>query len=95
MAEAARRFDGVVRDLTGVSLGCDPAQGPVATERVRVPERLAGLGLRSAEDVSATAFLAGAVSAVSAFLDAFEEVDGELVLVRRGASERPAVVERI
>jgi hypothetical protein len=95
VAEAARRFDKVVRDLTVVSLGCDPAQDPVATERVRLPERLAGLGLRSAEDVSATAFLAGAVSAVSAFLDAFEEVDGELVLVRRGALERPAVVERI
>jgi hypothetical protein len=95
VGEAAGLFDDILRELTAVALGCNPGDDPVAAERVRLPERKGGLGVRRAVDVAAPAFLAGAVSALSVFLDRFEDVDGTTVLVERGALERPAMVARL
>ena len=95
IAEAARRFDDIIRRLTTVALGCDPWADPVAAERVRLPGRKGGLGLRAAATTAPAAFLAGLVSAVQAFPDEVQEVNGVRVVLRRGVLERPAVVARI
>jgi hypothetical protein len=95
VAAAALLFDDTIRRMAVVALGSDPWTDPVAAERVRLPGRKGGLGLRRAADVSGPAFLAGAVAAVSAFLDRFEEVDGAPFLVQQGVLERPAIVARV
>ena len=95
IAEAAKMFDDTIQNLAAVALGCDPYSDEVAAERMSLPGRLGGTGLRSAVAVSGPAYLAGAVSAVSAFLDRFETVDGALVLAQPGVLVRPGIVARV
>jgi hypothetical protein len=67
--DVARRFDALLASLAGELLGSDIAGAPFGTERLRLPLRHGGLGLRSRADMRDSAFTGAAAKALPALAD--------------------------